>query len=565
MRRRISLGAFATAAIAAIGIGVPVVGAGAHQRRNDRLDHHGRGDRHREHGIRHVILISVDGMHQSDLDWYVQNHPGSELARLAHGGAEFANAQTPVPSDSFPGMVAQATGGDPRTTGIYYDDEYNHDLLPPGTTTCTPGQKLGTAVNYDESNDKDPTSIDAGQGLAGLPGSILQMSGQPQTLINPAALPVDPNTCKPVFPHQYLKVNTIFEVARQAGLRTAWSDKHPAYEILDGPSGTGVQDLFAPEINSNAIGFPGGIDWTGDNSATMEYDSFKVRAVLNEIDGFDHSRTTHVGVPAIFGMNFQTVSTAEKLPSSGGQAGGYLPGTRIPGPVLRHALQYINDNLAAMVHELHAQGVARSTAIILSAKHGQSPQDPNALTRIDDGPIIAGINAGWSALHPGAPDLVVGGTDDDAIQMYLSDRSRAAERFVRHYLLSHSATGNTATGASRTLSASGLSRVFAGAGAARFFGVPVGDPRHPDVWGIVQHGVVYTGGTGKIAEHGGADPEDRDVPLVVYAPGEVHGGRFGESVATKQIAPTILQLLNLNPEHLQAVQIQGTQVLPGVH
>ena len=31
-----------------------------------------------------------------------------------------------------------------------------------------------------------------------------------------------------------------------------------------------------------------------------------------------------------------------------------------------------------------------STAIIISAKHGQSPLDPNQLTRIDDGPIIDG-------------------------------------------------------------------------------------------------------------------------------------------------------------------------------
>ena len=30
-----------------------------------------------------MLLISVDGMHQSDLDWYVANHPNSELARLA--------------------------------------------------------------------------------------------------------------------------------------------------------------------------------------------------------------------------------------------------------------------------------------------------------------------------------------------------------------------------------------------------------------------------------------------------------------------------------------------------
>ena len=50
----------------------------------------------------------------------------------------------------------------------------------------------------------------------------------------------------------------------------------------------------------------------------MQYDSYKVQAVLNEIDGYDHSRKTKVGVPAIFGMNFQTVSTAEKLLTSDG-------------------------------------------------------------------------------------------------------------------------------------------------------------------------------------------------------------------------------------------------------
>ncbi len=67
---------------------------------------------------------------------------------------------------------------------------------------------------------------------------------------------------------------------------------------------------------------------------------------------------------------------------------------------------------------------------------------------------------------------------------------------------------------------SGLSEIFAGNEAAKYFGVPVSDPRHPDVWGVVQVGVVYTGGT-KIAEHGGANPADRDVPIVVYAPGAV--------------------------------------------
>ena len=70
---------------------------------------------------------------------------------------------------------------------------------------------------------------------------------------------------------------------------------------------------------------------------------------------------------------------------------------------------------------------------------------------------------------------------------------------------------------------SGLAQIYAGHEAADFFGVPYSDPRYPDVFGRVQVGVVYTGGT-KIAEHGGDNPGDRDVPLVVYAPGAVRPG-----------------------------------------
>jgi hypothetical protein len=349
---------------------------------------------------------------------------------------------------------------------------------------------------------------------------------------------------------------------------TAWSDKHPVYTSFNGPEGNGITDSFDPEIDSNALmpngtPYPGGIAWTGDNAATMQYDDYKVQAVINWIDGYDHSHSQHVGVPAIFGMNFQTVSTAEKLPTSDGLTGGDLPGTNTPGPLLQRALQYVNDRLQSMDTQIQAQGLADSTAIILSAKHGQSPQDPNQLTRIDDGPIMAGVNAAWTAAHPGAPPLVVAGTDDDAIMWWLSDTSQAAADFAKDYLWSHTATGNTATGGTRTLPHSGLAKIYAGAGAARYFGVPVSDPRHPDIWGIVQVGVVYTGGKGKIAEHGGANPADRSVPIVVYAPG-VAPRVSDQWVETTQIAPTIIQLLGLDPKQLQAVQIQGTQVLPGI-
>jgi type I phosphodiesterase/nucleotide pyrophosphatase len=201
-----------------------------------------------DHGpAQHVLLISVDGLHQTDLAFYVSHHPGCALAHLVRSGAEFTNAQRPIPSDSFPGMVGQVTGGNPKTTCIYYDDTWNHVLLPAGTTNCT-GVTPGVEVTYFEQLDKNPHSIDAGQGLSRLAGSILQMTSNPKTLIDPTQLPVDPTTCTPVYPDQYIKVNPIFEVARAAGgLRSAWSDKHPAYEVLNGPSGTGIQDLFTPE------------------------------------------------------------------------------------------------------------------------------------------------------------------------------------------------------------------------------------------------------------------------------------------------------------------------------
>jgi hypothetical protein len=512
--------------------------------------------------IRHVLLISVDGLHQQDLAWYVRTHPHSALARLDSRGIEYSRARTPFPSDSFPGLVGQVTGGDPGVTGVYYDDTFSHGVFPPGTTKCT-GPVPGGAVDYDESDDLSPTSLDAGQGLAGLPGTILQMTGNPVTVISPAALPVDPATCKPILPNQYLQVNTVFNVARRHGLRTAWTDKHPAYQIVSGPSGSGVQDFFTPEINSDALGFPSGNDWTTDNKATMEYDSFKVQSIINEIDGFDHSRAHHVGVPAIFGMNFQTVSTAQKLPTSDGLTGGYQPGGTVPGPLLTRALNYVSAQVGRMAAEVRARGLAGSTAIIISAKHGQSPTDPNALARVDDGPILDAVNKAWTAAHPKAGDLVVSASDDDGMLLWLSDRSPAATSFVRKFLLTHPAAGNDIGGKAITVQASGLKRVLAGAAAARLFGVPASEPRHPDVVGIARRGVVYTGGMSKIAEHGDDDPQDRHVPILVVLPGLARGLTVGAPVETTHIASTILRLLGLNPRALQAVRIEHTQVLPG--
>jgi hypothetical protein len=531
-------------------------------------------------GRHHVLLLSVDGLHQSDLDWFVGFHPHSALAALVRHGAEFTNARTPFPSDSFPGLVGQLTGGNPKTTGIFYDVTYNHALIDPSASPdAVPSRavcdhaSLGANVPFDESIDKDNTRLDAGQGLPDLPVNILDMTSQPGSLISPSALPIDPTTCQRVFPHSYLKVNTVFEVAKAHGLRTAWSDKHPAYEILSGPTGTGLDDLFAPEINS--IADPAGDDWTQVNSLTQRYDHFKVRAILNEIDGLDHSGRHRVGMPAVFGMNFQSVSTAEKLPVSDGKSGGYGPNGALPGPVLRSAVRYVNREVASMVAELRRRGRYGSTTIILSAKHGQSPTDSRSLKRIDDGAVMDDLNSAWASMHPDQPQpLVAASLNDDGMLLWFANGNRTAlaDSFAATFLHGYGGNGTGADGFAKATNAAvapvaytaaGLATIHAGPDAAAFIGTTSADPRVPDLIGVVQHGVVYTGKTAKIAEHGGDDPQDRHVPLVVSGPGIPHGQRT-MLVETTQIAPTILGLLGLNPRSLQAVRLEHTRGLLAV-
>jgi len=554
--------------------------------------------------INSVLLISVDGLHQNDLDWYVKNYPSSTLAGLVRNGIEYNNASTPFPSDSFPGMVAQATGGNPRTTGIYYDDEYSRTLLPLGTSqaNCQAGiVPLGAEVYYAEVIEPVSASgqilLDASQGIPGLypvpdftpgdlanvPTNILKLAGSPNDLrtieIDPSTLPVDPYTCTPVYPHQYLKVNTIFEVARSHGLRTAWTDKHPAYEILNGPSGYGVDDLFAPEINSVInLTDPNAPDWTTNNVNTQKYDTFKVLSIINEINGYDHSGVNNPGTPAIFGMNFQSVSTAQKLSSSptpqnsASQLGGYnADGT--PGPVLISALHFVDASLGQMQAAIDNNTKTQaSTAIIVSAKHGQSPELRSNLTLIDDTALNNAVNAAWAAKSPkGTLPLIAHSMDDDGVLFWLNDRSKIATDFAKNFLLNYTGTGigSDAKGnpVAKPFTNAGLepTQIYSGTDAAKFMGVGSADVRVPDLIGIAKPGSVYAGTKlSKIAEHGGGNLNDRHVPIIVSGPGIKGGQLVNSAVGTTQIAPTILQLLGIAPTELHAVTIENTAVLPNL-
>ena len=438
----------------------------------------------------------------------------------------------------------------------------------------------GTFPSFDENGSIYTDGVDTN------PAAIMNLKND-TTSFNTSTFPVDPATCTNIMPWDYLSDNTIFQVIHDAGMRTAWSDKHAVYLSFNGPgsNGSSIDDFFGPEIDSQAV-MPNGVpypqddDWAHIDAATKQYDGYKVQAILNEIDGFDHSGKTKVSTPAIFGMNFQTVSVAQQIRStpttligpdangnyttSAPQPGGYqwVDGGLVPGPVLSSALDYVDTQLGRMLSEIRKQGLNGSTTIILTAKHGQSPQDPNKLVTIKDGPIVSAINAAWAQTHPSNTNLIVAGTNDDLWQSYLSDNSQAACDFVKDYLWGHTADGYDGNKNPVTVAHSGLAKIWAGADAANFFGVPVDDGRYPDVFGEVQEGVVYAKPT-KLAEHGGMNTGDRHVLMVVNGPG-VPAQVDSAPVDTAQVAPTILTLLGLDPDALTAVTTEGTRTLPGL-
>ena len=478
----------------------------------------------------YVLLISIDGMHASDLTNYVAAHPGGNLAALATHGIIYPNALTTAPSDSFPGLLAQVTGGTSKSTGVFYDVSYDRTLYAPGSN-CHGAR--GTVPTYDESLDNDPTSYTAGGTL-----------GQPLTQINRALLPlrlVD-GVCTPVYPHDFLKVNTIFEVIRAHGGRTAWSDKHPAYDILNGPSGQGVQDLFTPEVNSNDL--ITGHDTTTGFHSVQRNDSRKVQSILNEIGGLDSTGAHVVGVPTIFGMNFQAVSVGEKLakgnpldPLDAGLIGGYADAAgAVPNNGLQSGLNFVDAQLGLMMAALHNAGLDQSTLIIVSAKHGQSPIDVTTRHAVDDSP------------YGGVPGVARFTTDDVGLvwlQPGLAQKKNydAAEA----YLQDHAAD-------------LGIVQLLDKADLAPLYHNPFGNERTPDFIAITQHGLIYTGGS-KLAEHGGFDQEDRNVALMVSNPA-LGKAIVSSPVETRQIAPTILRVLGLDPKELDGARQENTKVLP---
>ncbi len=320
---------------------------------------------------------------------------------LVRGGVEYPNASTPIPSDSFPGMVAQVTGGDPAATGVYYDDTYNHALLPAGTTDCA-SAKPGTEVDFTEDLDKNKDSIDAGQGLSGLPNGILNMTGKPANADQPGQAAGRPEDLQAGLPAQLpqgehgLRGRHDRRVCAPRGRTstrpTTSSTARPAPASRTcSPRRSTARCPVAPPV---ATGPP----TTPTPASTTTY---KVEAVLNEIDGYDHSahrQGRHAG-----DLRHELPDRLHRREAADlRRTDRRLPRRRRDArpAAVQFARTTSTRSSAAFVTELRRDDLDRSTTIILSAKHGQSPTEPAALTRIDDGPLLDGLNAAWNAAAP---------------------------------------------------------------------------------------------------------------------------------------------------------------------
>jgi hypothetical protein len=572
MRQKISIAAIAAAAL--------ILGASAQD------DGGGRDDS----SIKHVLLISIDGMHALDFKNCAHGMAGvnngkpycPNLGELSENGVNYVAANTSKPSDSFPGLMNIVSGATPRLMGVYYDVAYDRSLDGPQTTTgngnpaapCdAKAQPTGYTTEYEEGLDIDQTKVNGGAPGAGLTDGGIASLDATKMDRDPA------KGCKPVYPWEFVRTNTIYGVIHKAGGYTAWSDKHPAYSSVAGRDGVGVvDDYYSPEINSNVIGLPNVKTPDGTNCSTVPdptsdltawtnsfqnikcYDTLKVQAILNEIGGKNHLGTKTTKTPTIFGMNFQAVSVGQKLIENGVK-GGYLDAAGTPSAEVLGEIQFVDDSIGEMIEGLKHRGLLEKTLVIITSKHGQSPIDPNLFFPIP-GKTSNGLSPATlisNQLHAAMPPSEdpngsgIGATEDDVSLLWLTKTSY---------------TDAAVSLLESNLKTIGAGQIFYGESVALNYDKPgLGpglDPRTPDIIVTPNVGVVYTGSSKKQEEHGGFAHDDTNVMLLVSHPSYKAHTVYSE-VGTLQIAPSILKALGLDPRALDGVRLEGTGVLPDVN
>src|SRR5262249_49957371 len=232
----------------------------------------------------------------------------------------------------------------------------------------------------------------------------------------------------------------------------------------------------APDPSAASLALGG--DFTGAVDGIEYYDGIKVHAVLNEINGFDHTGTVKVGTPAIFGMNFQSVGVGQKLP-----VGGYLDSQGTPTANLQNAIDFVDKSVGQFLDALDQQGLTDKTLVILSAKHGQSPIDPSLFTPVLDKTVLT---PALNKLDNGDAFHIA----DDTILEWLVPGSQGKVNQEIGSLIAQQKAGTNL----------GLGEFLSGNGLALKFADPLKDARVPDFIVTPKVGTVYLNHPTKIAE-----------------------------------------------------------------
>ena len=213
---------------------------------------------------------------------------------------------------------------------------------------------------------------------------------------------------------------------------------------------------------------------------------------------------------AIFGMNFQAVSVAQKVTkadvdlamSSTPQIvrGGYQDAQATPTQPVETSLEYVDDALGRMVAKLSGRNLLERTLIVVGAEHGQSPIDVSTL---------------------------------------------------------HMPKGST--------NAYAVADVTDPAGLLAHAGIKVTQETADDVsliW-LADHADAPKAAALSAADKAGANTTRIDTLLVVSNP-QLEAGTIDRPVTNMQVAPTILRALGLDPLALVVVRREGTGILQGL-
>ncbi len=281
------------------------------------------------------------------------------------------------------------------------------------------------------------------------------------------------------------------------------------------------------------------------------YDAIKVYGLENQIAGKTHSGAPAV-VPAIFGMNFQSVYVGESVYEAGVGGGGYKDAAATPSAELLNEIEYVDTCIGSIVAALQSAGIYNDTLVIVTAKHGDSPIDPTRY--VADGTDTPATLLGDLIPYSESPlnSTGIGATEDDVSVLWLKKgvNVKTAVAILE---------GDAAE--------IGMGEIFYGPTIALNYNVggwEVGDdPRTPDIIVAPNIGVTYSSSTTMIGDHGGFAHDDTNVIMMVANP-SFTAQTVASAATTRQVAPTMVQALGLNPALLDAVQQEGTQVLAEV-